>query len=80
MYIVTGATTRNSLDSAMFTDLRFSYNPSFADDAVTVTLGMNNVLDEDPPVCNPCGSIGMSRVAHEIPGTVGYLRVTYEHQ
>ncbi len=70
----------NKLDSAMFTDLRFSYNPSLADDAVTVTLGLNNVLDEDPPVCNPCGSIGMSRVAHDLPGMVGYLRVTYEHQ
>lgn len=80
MYIVVNSTTRNDLDSAMFTDLRLSYNPSFADDAVTVTLGFNNVLDEDPPVCNPCGSIGMSRVSHDIPGTVGYLRVTYEHQ
>ncbi|MCI0517944.1 MAG: TonB-dependent receptor, partial [Woeseiaceae bacterium] len=80
MYIVVNSTTRNDLDSAVFTDLRFSYNPSFADDAVTVTLGLNNVLDEDPPVCSPCGSIGMSRVSHDIPGTVGYLRVTYEHQ
>jgi iron complex outermembrane recepter protein len=80
MYIVVNSTTRNSLDSAMFTDLRFSYNPSIADDAVTVTLGLNNVLDEDPPVCNPCGSIGMSRVSHDLPGMVGYLRVTYEHQ
>lgn len=80
MYIVVDSDTRNDLDSVMFTDLRFSYNPSFADDAVTVTLGLNNVLDEDPPVCSPCGSIGMSRVSHDLPGTVGYLRVTYEHQ
>ncbi|MDH4049249.1 MAG: TonB-dependent receptor [Gammaproteobacteria bacterium] len=75
--MITGA---NKLDSAMFTDLRVSYNPSFMDDALTVTLGFNNVLDEDPPVCNPCGSIGMSRVSHDIPGTVGYLRVTYQHE
>jgi iron complex outermembrane receptor protein len=80
MFIVVNATTRNDLDSAMFTDLRFSYNPSYADDALTVTLGFNNVLNEDPPVCDPCGSIGMSRVAHDIPGTVGYLRVTYQHE
>jgi iron complex outermembrane receptor protein len=80
MFIVVNPTTRNGLDSAMFTDLRFSYNPSFADDAMTVTLGFNNVLNEDPPVCDPCGSIGMSRVSHDIPGTVGYLRVTYQHE
>lgn len=76
MYITTTA-GRNALDSAMFTDLRLTYNPSFVDDALTVTLGFNNVLDEDPPVCDPCGSIGMSRVAHDIPGRVGYLRVSY---
>lgn len=76
MYITT-ETGRNSLDSAMFTDLRLSYNPSFVDDALTVTLGFNNVLDEDPPVCDPCGSIGLSRVAHDLPGRIGYLRVTY---
>jgi iron complex outermembrane receptor protein len=70
----------NNLDSAMFTDLRVSYNPSFDDDALTVTLGFNNVLNQDPPVCNPCGSIGMSRVSHDIPGTVGYIRVTYQHE
>jgi iron complex outermembrane receptor protein len=80
MFIIADASTgaRNSLDSAMFADLRFSYNPSFSDDALTVTLGLNNVFDEDPPVCNPCGSIGMSRVSHDIPGTVGYVRVTYQ--
>jgi iron complex outermembrane receptor protein len=82
MFIVADPTTgaRNKLDSAMFADLRVSYNPSFMDDGLTVTLGLNNVFDEDPPVCNPCGSIGMSRVSHDIPGTVGYLRVTYQHE
>ena len=67
------------LDSAMFTDLRASYNPSWLDDALTFTLGINNVLDEDPPVCFPCGVIGLSTVSHDLPGRVGYLRVTYEH-
>jgi iron complex outermembrane receptor protein len=69
-----------SLDSAMFTDLRVSYNPSFADDALSVTLGFNNVLNQDPPLCEPCGNIGMSRVSHDLPGTVGYIRVTYQHE
>ncbi len=66
------------LDSAMFTDLRASYNPDIWDDALTITLGFNNVLDEDPPVCDPCGVIGLSTVSHDLPGRVGYLRVTYE--
>ncbi|MBT8099433.1 MAG: TonB-dependent receptor [Gammaproteobacteria bacterium] len=68
----------NDLDSAMFTDLRASYRPPILDDALLVTLGFNNVFDEDPPVCSPCGVIGLSTVAHDLPGRVGYLRVTYE--
>jgi iron complex outermembrane receptor protein len=66
------------LDSALFTDIRASYNPNIWDEALTITLGLNNVLDEDPPVCTACGVIGLSTVSHDLPGTVGYLRVTYE--
>ena len=68
----------SNLDSVMFADLRASYNPDIWDDALTITLGFNNVFDEDPPVCFPCGVIGLSTVAHDLPGRVGYLRVTYE--
>ncbi|HZD52299.1 MAG TPA: TonB-dependent receptor, partial [Woeseiaceae bacterium] len=65
------------LDSALFTDVQVRYTPDFADRALTFALGINNVLDEDPPVCM-CGVVGMSLVAHDLPGRVGYLRVTYE--
>ncbi|MGH7606009.1 MAG: TonB-dependent receptor domain-containing protein, partial [Gemmatimonadales bacterium] len=66
------------LDSALFTDVQVRYTPAFADDALTISLGVNNVLDEDPPVCFPCGVIGLSLVAHDLPGRMGYLRVSYE--
>ncbi len=68
------------LDSVMFTDLRASYNPEWMDDSLTFTLGINNLLDEDPPTCFPCGVIGMSTVSHDLPGRVGYIRATYEMQ
>ena len=71
-----GGTTK--VDSVMFTDLRVAYRPSFADDNLTIALGFNNVLDEDPPVCFPCGVIGMSIVSHDLPGRVGYLSVSYQ--
>ncbi|MBT8085775.1 MAG: hypothetical protein KJN72_11155, partial [Woeseia sp.] len=61
------------------TDLRASYRPDMFDDALSITIGFNNLLDEDPPVCFPCGVIGLSTVAHDLPGRVGYLRVTYEN-
>jgi len=66
------------VDSVMFTDLQVRYNPAFADDAITIALGFNNLFDEDPPLCDECGGPGMSIVVHDIPGTVSYLRVTYQ--
>ena len=68
----------SKMDSAMFTDLRLSWNPEMMDEALTFSVGLNNVLDEDPPVCDACGVIGMSPVSHDLPGRVGYLRVTYQ--
>jgi len=69
----------SKLDSAMFTDLRLSWNPDLMDDALTISVGLNNLLDEDPPVCDACGVIGMSPVSHDLPGRVGYVRVTYQN-
>lgn len=66
------------LDSALFTDLQVRYNPAFLDDALTVAIGFINLFDEDPPVCFPCGVIGLSTVSHDLPGTQGYIRVTYQ--
>ena len=67
------------LDSALFTDLRASYNPEWMNEALTFTVGFNNVFDEDPPLCDACGVIGMSPVSHDLPGRVGYVRVSYRH-
>ncbi len=68
------------VDSVVHTDLRLSYRPDVWNDSLTVSLGFNNVLDEDPPICFPCGVIGMSIVVHDLPGRVGYLRVSYQPQ
>lgn len=64
------------LNSALFTDVQFKYKPSYLDEAFTITAGLNNVFDEDPPVLDT-SLVGMSLVSHDIPGTVGYLRLTY---
>lgn len=65
------------LDSVLFTDLQLRYNPPVAGDSVTVALGFNNVFDEDPPVFEE-SLVGLSLVSHDLPGRVGYLRLSYE--
>lgn len=65
------------VDSAMFTDLRVSYNPSFGGDAVSISVGFRNLFDEDPPLL-ATSTIGMSNVLHDLPGRVGYVRFSYQ--
>ena len=66
------------IGSAVFADLTLNYTPRSFGDNWTVTLGFNNLFDEDPPLCFPCGVIGMSLVVHDLPGRVGYLRFSYQ--
>jgi iron complex outermembrane receptor protein len=71
------ASNGETLDSALFTDVQMSFTPALADDALTITLGFNNVFDEEPPILNT-SLVGVSLVSHDIPGTVGYLRFKYQ--
>ena len=61
------------LDSVSFLDSQITWAYS---DAVSFTFGLNNLLDEDPPVFAPSTS-GISLVSHDIPGTSAYLRLRY---
>jgi iron complex outermembrane receptor protein len=67
-----------ALDSRLFTDVQTRYVLPYKDDAMTVVLGSNNVLDEDPSACLSCGVIGMSPVAHDLPGRVIYARLLFD--
>ena len=69
----------SSLDSVMFTDLQVSYNPSIVNDSIFITIGFNNLFDEDPSLCDACGVIGLSNVVHDLPGRVGYIRFSYQN-
>ena len=66
------AADATKVDSVMFTDLRVTYTPDIADDALTFSIGFNNLFDEDPPIL-ATSTIGMSNVLHDLPGRIGYF-------
>jgi len=72
------APSGSTLDSEFYTDVRASYRMPFLDDDLTLTLGVNNLFENDPPVCEvSCGVIGMSPISHDLPGRLGFLRLSY---
>ena len=44
----------DEMESKVYADLQVAWSPTLWDQAVQFALGINNVLDEDPPPCRAC--------------------------
>ncbi len=64
----------DTLDSILYTDVLVRYDLPFGDESTSISVGVNNLFDEDPSVCRACGVVGMSPF-HDLPGTFGYVRL-----
>ncbi len=64
----------DTLDSILYTDLLVSYDLPFGGESTRLSVGVNNLLDEDPSVCTACGVVGMSPF-HDLPGVFGFVRL-----
>lgn len=73
----------------------FVYSPGWVDDLPMIedemeledrTTKLDSVVFSDlqvsynPPVCFSCGVIGLSNVSHDLPGRIGYVKLSYEIQ
>jgi iron complex outermembrane receptor protein len=69
----------NKLDSVIYTDMQVSWNPStFNDGRWTFSAGVNNLLNEKPPVCFSCDLNSMDGTLYAIAGQFWYLRAVFE--
>ena len=74
------ANESNSIDSTIYMDLQGSWQPSALDEQLTLTLGINNVLDEDPPPCFSCALNGFDATTYDVPGVFWYARATWRSE
>lgn len=42
-----------------------------------LTVGVNNVFDQDPPACFSCNLNNYDPTTYDVPGRFGYLRLSY---
>lgn len=66
--------SRNTLDSTFYNDVQVSYSTKIGEYGLTFTGGVNNVFDEDPPLCFSCSLNGFDVTTHDLPGQFWYLR------
>jgi iron complex outermembrane receptor protein len=70
----------NELDSVIYTDVQLSWAPEqFFGGNWTFTLGVNNVLNEEPPICYSCDLNSLDGTVYPIEGQFFYLRAIFEN-
>ncbi len=67
----------NKLGSRFYLDMAASYSPTWLDERLEFTIGVNNLTNTDPPNCFSCQLNGFDPNTYDIPGRFGYVRATW---
>ena len=65
----------NRLDATTYHDLQASWNSDAWMRGLRVSLGVNNLTGEDPPICLSCSLNGYDAATYDLPGRFFYARV-----
>jgi len=68
----------NELGSTFYTDLQVTYRPEWFEGETSITLGVQNLLDQDPPLCTTCDLNNFDGTVHALPGRFFYGRVAFQ--
>jgi iron complex outermembrane receptor protein len=69
----------NKLGITVYNDVQLVWSPEF-DHGLTITAGVNNIFNVDPPVCYSCSLNGFNPATYDVPGIFGYLTAAYHVQ
>jgi iron complex outermembrane receptor protein len=67
----------NTLDSTVYNDAQATWNKAFGIEKFKLSLGVNNVFGEDPPICYSCSLNGYDAGTYDLPGTFWALTARY---
>ncbi|MCC2980977.1 TonB-dependent receptor domain-containing protein [Sphingomonas sp. IC4-52] len=67
----------NKLKSRFYGDVQLTFRPSWMENRLGLTLGVNNVFDTDPPACFSCSLNNYDPTTYDVPGRFGYVRLSY---
>ena len=78
---VPGCPTGNDfheLGSIVYNDLQIGWANSFTIEGLTTSVGVNNVFDNDPPICLTCTLNGYDAGTYDLPGRFWYVSIDYK--
>ena len=68
----------NQLASRFYSDVQVTFGLPGMKDRAALTLGVNNVFNQDPPPCFSCTGPNFDPTTYDVPGQFGYIRLTYK--
>jgi len=68
----------NELDATAYLDVRGTWTAPLGVEGLQLGVGLNNALDEDPPVCISCSLNGYDPSTYDAPGRFWYVRAGYK--
>ncbi len=66
-----------TLKERLYGDVQLALRPAWMDSRFALTVGVNNVFDQDPPACFSCSLNNYDPTTYDVPGRFGYLRLSY---
>ena len=64
----------NEMDDTLYVDARVAWRPAFFDEQAEFAIGINNLLDEDPPPCRSCDLNSFDGTIYAVPGRYVHAR------
>jgi iron complex outermembrane receptor protein len=68
----------NELESTAYNDVQVSWSSPFGAEGLRLAAGVNNLFDEDPPICLSCSLNGYDASNYDVPGRFWYLQASYK--
>ncbi|EQB32459.1 TonB-denpendent receptor [Sphingobium ummariense RL-3] len=65
------------MGTTIYGDIQAYFSPAWLDHRTRFTIGVNNLFDKDPPLCNTCDGANFDTTTYDVPGQFGYLRLSY---
>jgi len=72
-----GGETFHQLGSTIYNDVQVAWTKAFNVENFKLSLGVNNLFDEDPPICYTCSLNGYDAGTYDLPGMFWAVTAKY---
>jgi len=70
-------TDMHTLGSTVYNDLQVAWSKAFNVEGLKLSLGVNNIFSEDPPICYSCSLNGYDAGTYDLPGIFWAVTAKY---